>query len=137
MAVVCVWAPAFRLAVARLNDPEIDLDAPLVLAGRSSTGSGHGRVLDCTLTAAALGVRRGMTLVQAQAVATEARTVFDDPAAAARAWNGVLDALDAASPVVEDGGLGLAFVDMRGIAGDPPALLRAVRAALAANPVDA
>ncbi|HEX3549742.1 MAG TPA: DNA polymerase Y family protein [Candidatus Elarobacter sp.] len=127
MPVVCVWIPAFRLAVARLTNAGVDLDAPLVLADRAE----RGRVVDCTLTAAALGVRRGMTLVQAQAVATEARTVFDDPAAGARVWSEVLDALDAASPVVEDAGLGRAFVDMRGIAGDPSAWLRAVRAALA------
>jgi protein ImuB len=130
MPVVCVWIPAFRLAVARgpstSSGPAIDLDAPLILADRIE----RGRVVDCTLTAAALGVRRGMTLVQAQAVATEARTVFDDPAADARVWADVLEALDAASPVVEDGGLGRAFVEMHGIAGDPAAWLGAVRGAL-------
>jgi nucleotidyltransferase/DNA polymerase involved in DNA repair len=125
--VVCVWIPAFRLAVARLAQPGVDLDAPLILADRIE----RGRVVDCTLTAAALGVRRGMTLVQAQAVAVEARTVFDDPAADARVWAEVLEALDAASPVVEDGGLGRAFVEMHGIAGDAAAWLGAVRGALA------
>ena len=132
MPVVCVWVPAFRLAVARLTQPGVDLGAPLVLADRHSKGSGErGRVVDCTLTAAALGVRRGMTLVQAQAVAIEARTVFDDPAADARVWAEILEALDAASPIVEDGGFGRAFVEMHGIAGDPGAWLSAVRATLA------
>ncbi|SRR5665213_143009 len=128
MPVVCVWVPAFRLAVARLTQPGVDLDAPLVLADRIE----RGRVVDCTLTAAALGVRSGMTLVQAQAVATEARTVFDDPAADARVWAAVLEALDTISPVVEDGGLGRAFLDMHGIAGDPAAWLAALRGTLAA-----
>lgn len=127
MPVVCVWVPAFRLAVARLNQNGVDLAAPLVLADRIE----RGRVVDCTLTAAALGVRPGMTLVQAQAVATEARTVFADPVADARVWADVLEALDAASPVVEDGGLGRAFVEMHGIAGDAAAWLGAVRGALA------
>jgi protein ImuB len=135
MPVVCVWVPAFRLAVARLIlrqaqdrlEPGIDLDAPLILADRIE----RGRVVDCTLTAAALGVRRGMTLVQAQAVAHDARTVFDDPAADARVWAEVLDALDGASPLVEDGGLGRAFLEMHGIAGDPAAWTGAVRGALA------
>jgi protein ImuB len=125
--VVCVWVPAFRLAVARLTQPGVDLDAPLVLADRIE----RGRVVDCTLTAAALGVRRGMTLVQAQAVAVEARTVFDDPVADARVWAEILEALDAASPIVEDGGLGRAFVEMHGIAGDPAGWLGAVRGTLA------
>jgi protein ImuB len=127
MPVVCVWVPAFRLAVARLTQPGIDLGAPLVLADRIE----RGRVVDCTLTAAALGVRRGMTLVQAQAIATEAHTVFDDPAADARVWAEMLEALDAASPIVEDDELGCAFLEMHGVRGDPPAWLAAVRGALA------
>ncbi|MDB5042250.1 MAG: hypothetical protein JWN27_2976 [Candidatus Eremiobacteraeota bacterium] len=126
MPVVCVWIPAFRLAVARLNKPEVDLDAPLILADKIE----RGRVVDCTLTAAALGVRPGMTLVQAQAVANEARTVFDDPLADARVWAEVLEALDAASPLVEDDGLGRAFLEMQGIAGDAAGWVRAVHGAL-------
>jgi protein ImuB len=136
MPVVCLWIPAFRLAVARLaqsgpspstgSGRAVDLDAPVILADRIE----RGRVVDCTLTAAALGVRPGMTLVQAQAVATDARTLFDDPAADARVWAQVLDALDAASPLVEDAGLGRAFVEMHGIAGDAAAWIGAVRGAL-------
>jgi protein ImuB len=126
MAVVCVWIPAFRLAVARLTQPAVDLDAPLILADHVE----RGRVVDCTLTAAALGVRPGLTLVQAQAVATDARTVFDDPAADARVWGEVLEALDAVSPIVEDAGFGRAFLDMHGIRGGPTAWFAAVRGAL-------
>ena len=127
MPVVCVWVPAFRLVVARLTQGGLDLDAPLILADRVE----RGRVVDCTLTAAALGVRPGMTLVQAQAVATDARTAFDDPAADARVWAEVLEGLDAVSPIVEDAGLGRTFLEMHGIAGDPAGWLRAVRRALA------
>ena len=126
MPVVCVWIPAFRLAVARLTQASIDLDAPLILADRVE----RGRVVDCTLNAAALGVRPGMTLVQAQAVATEARTAFDDPAADARVWSQILDALDAASPIVEDDGFGRAFLEMHGITGGPGGWMAAVRNAL-------
>ena len=128
MPVVCVWIPAFRLAVARLQRDGVDLDAPLILADKPE----RGRVADCTLAAAALGVRPGMTLVQAQAVANEARTVFDDPAADARIWDEVLDALDAVSPLVEDDGLGRAFLEMHGIAGDAPGWIGAVHTALRA-----
>ncbi|HYZ15882.1 MAG TPA: DNA polymerase Y family protein [Candidatus Acidoferrum sp.] len=127
MPVVCVWIPAFRLAVAKLTKPGVDLDAPLILADRVE----RGRVVDSTLTAAALGVRRGMTLVQAQAVAHEAVTIFDDPLADARIWSEVLEALDAASPLVEDDEPGRAFVEMQGIAGDVAGWFGAVRGALA------
>ena len=127
MPVVCVWIPAFRLAVARRTHAGLDLGAPVIVADKIE----RGRVVDCTLAASALGVRPGMTLVQAQAVAHEARTVFDDPLADARLWAEVLEALDAASPLVEDGGLGRAFLEMQGIAGDAAAWLGAVRGALA------
>jgi protein ImuB len=125
MSVVCVWIPAFRLAVARLGRSQIDLDAPLILADKVE----RGRVVDAT-RAAALGVRPGMTLVQAQAVANEARTVFDDPAADLRVWAEVLEALDAVSPLVEDDGLGRAFLEMHGVAGDAAGWTRAVHAVL-------
>ncbi len=127
MPVVCLWIPAFRLAVARLATPGIDLAAPLILADRPE----RGRVVDCSPPAAELGVRRGMTLVQAQAVAHDARTVFDDPAADARVWSEILEALDAASPLIEDDEPGRAFVEMHGSAGTGAGWLGAVRTALA------
>src|SRR5579884_4220946 len=83
------------------------------------------------IPAFALGVARGMTLVQAQAVAHDARTVFDDPAADARVWAELLEALDAASPLVEDDEPGRAFLEMHGIVGDAAGWLAAVRSALA------
>jgi protein ImuB len=123
--VVCVWIPAYRLAVARLREAA-DLAAPVIVADRLE----RGRVVDCSLPAAQLGVRPGMTLVQAQAVANEARTVVDDPARNAALWAQVLDALDAASPLIEDAGWGLAFLEMHGIDGGAARWLGAVRAAL-------
>ena len=64
MPVVAVWIPAFRLAVAARG---ADLSAPLILADRVE----RGRVVDCTLSAAALGVRAGMTLVGSRAMLDE------------------------------------------------------------------
>jgi len=126
MPIVCVWIPAFRLAVARLRG-DVALDAPVIVADRLE----RGRVVDCSLPAAALGVRPGMTLVQAQAVANEARTVVDDPARDAAVWETVLEALDAASPLVEDAGWGRAFLEMHGIEGRAAGWIGAVRNALA------
>lgn len=126
MSVVCAWVPAFRLAVARLTQ-SVDLAAPVIVADKLE----RGRVVDCSLPAAALGVRAGMTLVQAQAVAHEAVTVVDDPARDAAVWADVLEALDAASPLVEDAGWGVAFLEMHGIDGGAAGWLQAVRGALA------
>jgi protein ImuB len=50
---------------------------------------------------------------------------------AARLWEAALDALDAASPLVEDDGPGLALLEMRGIEGDATRWLGSVRGALA------
>jgi protein ImuB len=49
-------------------------------------------------------------------------------------WEAALDALDAASPLVEDAGPGLALLEMRGIEGDPKRWMGSVRGALAACP---
>ncbi|MGH7660350.1 MAG: DNA polymerase Y family protein [Vulcanimicrobiaceae bacterium] len=46
-------------------------------------------------------------------------------------WEAVLDALDAISPLIEDGGGEAAFCEMRGIAGTPARWLSQVRAVLA------
>jgi protein ImuB len=126
MPVVCVWIPAFRLAVARLTQA-VDLDAPVLVADKIE----RGRVVDCSLAATALGVRTGMTLVQAQAVAPEAHTVIDDVARDAAIWHDVLEALDAASPLVQDDGWGRALLEMQGIGGGAAGWLDAVRGALA------
>ena len=126
MPIVCVWIPAFRLAVARLTQTA-DLDTPVIVADKLE----RGRVVDCSLPAAALGVRLGMTLVQAQAVANEARTVVDDRERDAAIWHDVLEALDAATPLVEDAGWGRAFLEMHGIEGSAEGWIGAVRNALA------
>ena len=42
-------------------------------------------------------------------------------------WEDLLDELDAVSPLIDDRGPGLAYLDMRGIAGDPPGWMAHVR----------
>jgi len=46
------------------------------------------------------------------------------------AWNEMLDALDAVTPLIEDARLGTAFLDMHGAQGDLPAWSRAIRTLL-------
>ncbi|GAC1420664.1 MAG: DNA polymerase Y family protein [Candidatus Velthaea sp.] len=127
MSILCVFVPAFRLGVARLGDPSVALDAPVLVADKLE----RGRVLEVSRAAAAFGARAGMTLVQGQAAARDARVVVDDPGTDASVWNAMLEALDAASPLIEDGGWGCAFCEMHGIEGGADGWLGAVRAALA------
>jgi nucleotidyltransferase/DNA polymerase involved in DNA repair len=126
--VLCVLVPAFRLGVARLKDPSLDPDAPVLVADKHE----RGRVIECTAAAAALGARVGMTVVQAQAAARDARVIVDDAARDRAVWNAILDALDAASPLVDDAALGCAYLEMHGIPGGEAGWFAAARAALAA-----
>jgi protein ImuB len=127
MPIVCVLVPAFRLGVARLSDPSVPTAGQVLVADKPE----RGRVVECSAAAAALGARPGMTLVQAQAAARDARVVLDDPRRDAEVWQAMLEALDAASPLIDDAGLGCAYLEMHGIEGGAAGWLAAVRGALA------
>jgi protein ImuB len=127
MPVLCVLVPAFRLGVARLTDPTIDLASAVLLADKHE----RGRIVECTAAAAVLGVRSGVTIVQALAAARDARVVVDNPTRDLAVWAEILDALDAASPLVDDAALGCAYLDMRGIEGGAGGWIAAVRRLLA------
>jgi protein ImuB len=127
MSIICVIAPSFRLGVARLNDPGLPCAGPVLVADKLE----RGRVVECSAVASALGARPGMTLVQAQAVARDARVVLDDPRRDTEVWQAMLDALDAASPLVDNAGLGCAYLEMHGIEGGAAGWLAAARGALA------
>jgi protein ImuB len=127
MPIVCVIVPEFRLGVARLADPTVPRSGALLVADRFE----RGRVIECSAAAAALGVRPGTTRVAARAAARDARVVLDDPGRDNARWQQMLDALDAASPVVDDAGLGCAYLEMHGIDGGAARWLAVVRDALA------
>ena len=130
MPIVCACVPSFKVATARLRDATLAQRALLVVNTLE-----RGRVIDCDARAFELGARTGMTLLQASACAREAAVAVDEPAHGRTLWEAALDALDAASPLVEDAGDGLAFLEMRGIEGGPAQWLAAVRTALAQSPL--
>ena len=53
------------------------------------------------------------------------------------AWEELLDALDAVSPLIDDARAGLAFADMRGSPGTPPEWMRRTHEAIAPFVLDA
>jgi len=124
--VVCALVPAYKVAVARMGDATLR-DAALIVADKRERG--HAIAVD--EAAYALGARAGMTLVQAAACAREATVAFDDPVRCRALWERALDALDVASPLVENACDGTAFLEMRGIAGDEARWLASVREAFA------
>ena len=126
MPFLCVFVPSYKVEVARLARPDLRVEAVLVVDTLE-----RGHVIDLDARAFGLGARVGMTLLQAHACAREAVTVLTNPSMNAALWQGVLDALDAASPLVEDVEEGTAFLEMRGIEGTPEDWLRSARSALA------
>ncbi|GAC1304248.1 MAG: hypothetical protein NVSMB19_14920 [Vulcanimicrobiaceae bacterium] len=129
MPVVCALVPAYRVALARASEPALE-ERPVIVADRLERG--HALAVDAR--AYHLGARPGMTLVQAAACAREAAIVCDDPRRNRARWERALDALDAASPLIEDGGDGIAYLEMRGIAGAEGSWLASVREAFASEP---
>jgi protein ImuB len=125
--IVCALVPSYKVAAARVREPALRERAVLVVDRLE-----RGHVLDLDVRAYALGARRGMTLLQAGSCAREARVTVDEPAHNRALWERALDALDAASPLVEDANEGVAFLEMRGIAGSPQRWIGAALEPLAA-----
>jgi protein ImuB len=125
MPIVCALVPHYKVEIARFVRPELR-ERPVLVADRLE----RGHVIDCDAAAYELGARIGMTPVQASAAAREAALVVDDPPRNRATWDAILEALDAASPLVEDAGEGTAFLEMRGIEGDPEGWRATVRDAL-------
>lgn len=129
LPIVCALVPSFKVAIARSAEPALR-ERPVLIADRIQ----RGHVIECDAVAFEFGARIGMTLVQAHAClspAGGAALVVDDPVRNHEWWERALDALDAASPLVEDAHEGTAFVEMRGIAGTPEHWLDTIQAALA------
>jgi nucleotidyltransferase/DNA polymerase involved in DNA repair len=122
---LCVHIPAFRLAVARRDRPDVPPNEPAVLADKPD----RGRVIELDPAAHELGARIGHTVLQARAAAGGVHVLVHDAQHSRAAWSDMLDALDAVSPLVDDSGEGTAYLDMRGIDGDASLwTVRALRA---------
>ena len=119
---LCVSIPEYPLAVVRRSCGS-DVYSPLIVADRPD----RGHVLAVDEAAGDAGARPGQTVTQAVAAA-RGRVAVYDPAQGMAWWEEVLDALDAVSPLVDDVRPGLAYLDMRGIAGEPPAWMAQTRA---------
>jgi len=125
MQLLCVHVPAFKLAVARRDRSGVPADEAAILADKPD----RGRVIELDAAAHELGARAGHTVLQARAAAGGVHVLVHDAARSRAVWNDMLDALDAVTPLVDDGGEGTAYLDMRGIDGDEAQWIeRALRA---------
>ncbi|MDE2482741.1 MAG: DNA polymerase Y family protein [bacterium] len=121
---LAVRIPDYPLAVVVGGDAS---DEPRLLADRYD----RGHVIALDTRARAAGARIGQTVTQAAAVVPNARVLVHDAERSRAVWAEMLDALDAVTPLVEEVREGVAFLDMRGIAGDAAQWIAQAEAALA------
>lgn len=113
MAVACLRIPHLELRIALLDQPELD-GMPLIL---SNPESGRAVVLDATDEATSKGIRPGMTLREATALAPDAVIIMPNPAMASRISHQILTQLEMISPLVEadEQEPGCWYIDLTGL----------------------
>ncbi len=109
MSIACFLVTHLPVKLELLRQPDLR-GRPLLVVTPSAS---RKVVLD--RSAEAKGVAGGMTMEHALARCPEAAIVEADTNAYREAWSRVLDALEQRSPIVEDAGLGLAYVDLKGL----------------------
>ena len=128
--VVAVILPRFSLAIAAGGRAAL-AEGPLALAPEPGRAALVGEV---SPAAEALGVAPGMKIAEALARAPRLRLIAADPVAVADSWERVLVRLESVGAQVEDGGVGLACFEARGLGrlhgGSLDGVVKATRAAL-------
>ncbi|MEL7060950.1 MAG: DNA polymerase Y family protein [Acidobacteriota bacterium] len=110
--ILCAWVPLFPLAARLRAEPELYEEAVAVLAGNGAAA----RVVAATRRARRAGVRPGFTLSQARSRLPKLIARPRDVECERSAQQALLDVAESFSPRVEDGGEGLAFLDVEGLA---------------------
>ena len=109
--VACLLVPLFPLAARLRSEPELKDEALAVLEGQAN----RARVVAATRTVRKSGVRPGMTLPQARALLPGLVARARDEECERAAREALLEVAESFSPRVEDGGEGLAYLDVTGL----------------------
>lgn len=120
MQIACVHIPRFAVEAERQRRP--DIAARLILIGEA-------KVLDCSLGADSLGVRRGMRMSEAIGLCPKAVVLPPDVSHYQRLFEEVLDLLGELSPDVEPE-TGTAFMSLAGLEIEPQTFAEGLVAAL-------
>ena len=112
----CVFVPLFPLAARLRSEPGLKGEAVVVVEGNGNAA----RVLAASRKARRAGIEAGMTLPQARALLPRLAARGRDRESERAAQEALLEVADGFSPRVEDGGEGVAYLDIEGI----PALSR-------------
>ena len=109
MSIACVFVANLPLKTELLRQPDLRGKAALII---EQSGS---RKLVIDRSPPARAVEPGMSLEKALSLCPHAALVEADSPLYRERWSGILDNLEQRSPIVEDAGLGLAYVDLRGL----------------------
>ena len=106
----CLYVPLFPLAARLRSEPELKEEAVVVCEGNG----GAARVVAATRKARRAGIEPGMTLPQARAILPKLLARGRDRAGERAAQEALLEVAEAFSPRVEDGGEGVAYLELDG-----------------------
>jgi hypothetical protein len=109
MSVACVLISHLLVKIELLRQPALR-GKTVIIVEQSGT---RKRVIDRSPSVNEIEV--GMPLEKALSLRPDAALIEADMPLYRERWNSVLDSLEQRSPVVEDVGLGLAYVDLRGL----------------------
>jgi protein ImuB len=107
----CLVVPLFPLAARLRCEPELAREALAVFAGNGNAA----RLVAATRPARRAGLKPGLTLPQARALLPKLVTRPRDPDCERAAQEALLEAAEAVSPRIEDGGEGIAYADLEGL----------------------
>src|SRR5215831_13872808 len=106
----CLYVPLFPLAARLRSEPELKEETVVVCEGNG----GAARVVAATRKARRAGIEPGMTLPQARAILPKLVARGRDRAGERAAQEALLEVAEAFSPRVEDGGEGVAYLELDG-----------------------
>lgn len=110
MRIAFVSIPHFPCAVEAQCNPRL-AHAPLIVGDAEQPKC----VLDCSFSASARGVRRGMTIRQAAGHCPDAVIVPPDPVRYRNFWDAILQVFDNVTPEVEAEEVGSAYLNVGGL----------------------
>ena len=108
MSIACVIVPCFAAAIERRDNPSL-MGLPLIIGGLPYE---RGEVYAVSREAAAMGVKRGMPLRQAQVLCPEAVFIPPSETRYSQAFEELLGILEEFTHLVEPDGLGCAYLDI-------------------------
>src|SRR5687767_4746722 len=106
-----LWVPLFPLAARLRSEPDLVPEALALAEGNGAAA----RLVAASRSARRAGLRPGMTLPQARALLPNLLVRPRDPECERAAQEALLEAAESVSPRVEDGGEGLAYLDLAGL----------------------